>query len=160
MASFVRSATDIAKSGNGAPGSRLYCQSLCAFVTGKKAEIKTFLLYQRFVAGLGNIYVDEALWKAKIHPARSLETLKPVEINSLHEAIVCVLKQGIENTGTSLGTARANYFSVSGRRGSNQSQINVFRRDGLPCPRRHTKIQKMMLAQRGTHFCPHCQLLQ
>lgn len=119
--------------------------------------IKPFLLDQRFIAGLGNIYVDEALWTAKIHPARSTQALSEKEKSALHRAIIKVLTTGVENIGTSLGAARANYFSVSGRRGNNQQALNVFRRDGLPCPRCHTIIKKIVLAQRGTHFCPNCQ---
>jgi formamidopyrimidine-DNA glycosylase len=121
-------------------------------------QIKPFLLDQQYVAGLGNIYVDEALWVARIHPLRSIETLKAKEVAQLHRAIINVLKKGVENTGTSLGAARANYFSVSGRRGTNQQTLNVFRREGTPCPVCHTTIQKITVAQRGTHFCPHCQL--
>ncbi|MBA2368010.1 MAG: DNA-formamidopyrimidine glycosylase [Candidatus Protochlamydia sp.] len=124
----------------------------------RNTRIKPFLLDQRFVAGLGNIYVDEALWQAKIHPLRSVKSLTAKEIKSLHEAIILVLEHGVENTGTSLGSARANYFSVSGRRGTNQQRLNVFRRDGLPCYRCQSTIQKMVLAQRGTHFCAKCQI--
>ncbi len=122
-----------------------------------RLQIKAFLLNQRFVAGLGNIYVDEALWEAKIHPARRLGTLTKAEIKALHKAIPKVLSKGIKNMGTSLGAKRANYYSVSGRRGSNQDALNVFRRDGLPCPRCHTPLIKITLAQRGTHLCPKCQ---
>jgi formamidopyrimidine-DNA glycosylase len=121
-------------------------------------QIKSFLLDQRHIAGLGNIYVDEALWEAKIHPLRLIQTLEDHEITALYEAIVLVLKKGIENTGTTLGSARANYFSVSGRRGSNQHNLKVFRREGLPCFRCNTTINKIVIAQRGTHFCPTCQL--
>jgi formamidopyrimidine-DNA glycosylase len=123
----------------------------------KRRQIKPFLLDQRFIAGLGNIYADEALWAAKIHPARSTETLTEREIAALHKAIISVLQKGVENTGTSLGNTRANYYSVSGRRGTNQHVLKVFHCDGLPCPRCQTIIQKIFLAQRGTHFCPHCQ---
>lgn len=134
--------------------------SLKAFekvLLGRKTQIKPFLLNQRYVSGMGNIYVDEALWEAKIHPLRSLHTLSNSEIENLHRAIVLVLRRGVENTGTSLGSSRANYFSVSGRRGGNQYKLNVFRRDGLLCPRCQTKIIKMVIAQRGTHLCPNCQ---
>ncbi|MBA2727176.1 MAG: DNA-formamidopyrimidine glycosylase [Parachlamydiaceae bacterium] len=125
---------------------------------GKKKQIKPFLLDQQFVAGIGNIYVDEALWMAKIHPLRSVESLTAKEVQSLHKAIIFVLKKGVDNIGTSLGTSRANYYSVSGRRGSNQESLNVFRCDGLPCARCHTIIEKIVVGQRGTHFCPKCQL--
>jgi formamidopyrimidine-DNA glycosylase len=128
-----------------------------ACLTGRNRQIKPFLLDQHFIAGLGNIYVDEALWSAKIHPSRLLQTLTEKEISALHDSIVEVLKRGVDNIGTSLGSARANYFSVSGRRGNNQQALNVFRRDGLPCERCGTIMQKIVVAQRGTHFCPKCQ---
>ncbi|MBA3602571.1 MAG: DNA-formamidopyrimidine glycosylase [Parachlamydiaceae bacterium] len=121
------------------------------------SQIKPFLLNQRNVAGLGNIYVDEALWESKIAPTRKASSLSLVEIKTLHKAIKHVLKQGIAHMGTSLGTTHANYFSVSGRRGFHQNQLMVFRRDGFPCPRCNTTIIKIKLAQRGTHLCPNCQ---
>ncbi len=120
-------------------------------------QIKPFLLNQKYIAGLGNIYVDEALWEAKIHPKRAAQSLSFQEIKALHTAIPKVLHGGIAHMGTSLGSKNANYFSVSGRRGGNQHQLNVFRRDGLLCPRCQAPIQKITLAQRGTHFCLHCQ---
>lgn len=134
--------------------------SLYAFqnlLKGVHRRIKPFLLDQRFIAGIGNIYADEALWAAKIHPARSTHSLNKQEISALYKAIISVLKTGIENTGTTLGSSKANYYSVSGRRGSNRDKLKVFRCDGLPCPRCKTTIQKIVLAQRGTHFCPYCQ---
>ena len=120
-------------------------------------QIKPFLLDQHKIAGLGNIYVDEALWEAKIHPLSLTKTLNDPELKLLHKAIIMVLKKGIENTGTTLGSNRANYFSVSGRRGSNQDTLKVFRQEGLPCFRCKTIIQKIVVSQRGTHFCPNCQ---
>ncbi|MBS4169196.1 DNA-formamidopyrimidine glycosylase [Parachlamydia sp. AcF125] len=129
-----------------------------ALLKGHQRQIKPFLLDQHFVAGLGNIYVDEALWVAKIHPLRRVSTLTQKETEALHNAIPLVLQNGIKNTGTSLGAARANYFSISGRRGTNQNQLNVFRKDGLPCPRCQTIIQKITVGQRGSHFCPTCQV--
>lgn len=120
-------------------------------------QIKPFLLNQHYVAGLGNIYVDEALWEAQIHPTRKVNSLTASQITALHRAILEVLTQGIAHMGTSLGSKQANYFSVSGRRGGNQTQLKVFRRDGLPCPRCRGEIIKILVAQRGTHFCPHCQ---
>lgn len=119
--------------------------------------IKPFLLNQKYVAGIGNIYADEALWLAKIHPLRKTSSLNEKESRELHASIIEVLKIGVENIGTSLGAKRANYFSVSGRRGNNQSKLNVFRREGEPCPRCHCIVKKMTVAQRGTHFCPNCQ---
>lgn len=120
-------------------------------------QIKPFLLDQLHIVGLGNIYVDEALWEAKIHPAQKVNTLSAAKISALHRAIGNVLRQGIAHMGTSLGSTQANYFSVSGRRGGNQTQLKVFRREGLLCPRCQTEIIKMTVAQRGTHLCPNCQ---
>lgn len=107
---------------------------------------------------MGNIYVDEALWEAKIHPQRLTNTLSDTEIRALYAAIPKVLKKGIENQGTSLGSQQANYFSVSGRRGGNQYKLNVFRRDGENCPRCGLTIIKLRVAHRGTHVCPICQV--
>lgn len=132
-------------------------KALREMIMRSKMAIKPFLLNQKYVSGLGNIYVDEALWEAKIHPLQSVNSLQPNEIKALHQAIPKVLSKGIENMGTSLGAQRANYFSVSGRRGGNQYRLNVFRRDGSPCPRCGNTILKIVVAQRGTHFCPHCQ---
>lgn len=126
---------------------------------GHSQQIKPFLLDQRHIAGLGNIYVDEALWEAEVHPAEKTNLLTSAKISALFHAIPKVLEQGIANMGTSLGSKQANYFSVSGRRGGNQHQLNVFRRDGLKCPRCCTKIIKIKIAQRGTHICPFCQIL-
>lgn len=124
---------------------------------GRTTRIKPFLLDQQHVAGLGNIYVDEALWEAKIHPERSVDTLTTKEMRALHRAIPLVLTKGIANKGTSLGSHLANYFSVSGHRGGNQFKLNVFRREGLPCFRCDQLIVKTVVAQRGTHWCPTCQ---
>lgn len=126
-------------------------------IHGRSTQIKSFLLNQKFLVGLGNIYVDEALWEAKIHPLRKLNSLSEKEIKELYRAIPKVLEKGITNQGTTLGSSRANYFSVSGRRGGNQHQLNVFRQDDLPCPRCGTIVQKIRVAQRGSHFCPNCQ---
>jgi len=132
--------------------------ALATLLQGRKTAIKPFLLNQKYIAGLGNIYVDEALWEAKIHPERPVFSLSKEEIRALHRAIPQVLQKGIDNTGTSLGSSRANYFSVSGRRGGNQHKLNVFRREGLPCPRCGKTIVKIVVAQRGTHLCLDCQV--
>ncbi len=126
-------------------------------LTKYSAQIKPFLLNQRFIAGLGNIYVDEALWEAKIHPQCHTNTLSAKQIDDLFAAIPKVLNAGIANLGTSLGPHRSNYFSVSGKRGGNQYKLKVFRQEGHPCPRCKTIIVKTRVAQRGTHLCPRCQ---
>lgn len=120
-------------------------------------QIKPLLLDQTCVAGLGNIYVDESLWHARIHPERKTNTLTRAEINRLHAAIREVLSVAIENRGTTLGQGATNYYSVAGRRGRNADALQVFRRDGEPCPRCGTTIKRIVVGQRGTHFCPVCQ---
>ena len=124
---------------------------------GKRRMIKPLLLDQTTVAGLGNIYVDESLWQAKIHPERCADTLSAAEINRLHTAIRDVLQRAVDNCGTTLGEGKTNFYSVAGRRGQNADDLRVFRRDGLPCPRCGTTLARSIVGQRGTHFCPLCQ---
>ncbi len=123
----------------------------------RRRRIKPLLLDQGFLAGLGNIYTDEALWEAGIHPGRRADTLSAAEAARLHRAIRRVLRRGLDNLGTSLGTGKANYYSVGGRRGRNADALRVFRRTGEPCPRCRTPIARILLGGRGTHFCPTCQ---
>lgn len=125
---------------------------------GKSSQgIKAFLLNQHNLVGVGNIYADESLWEAKIHPARKANSLTLSEIKALFKAIPHVLKLGIANQGTTLGSKSANYFSVNRKPGNYQTQLNVFRREGMPCPRCQTIMIKIVIAQRGTHICPYCQ---
>lgn len=124
---------------------------------GRKRQIKPLLLDQTLVAGLGNIYVDEALWQANIHPERRADTLTPAETRRLHQAIREVLQRAVDNSGTTLGDGEANFYSVAGHRGRNADALKVFRRDGLPCPRCGTVLARTVVGQRGTHFCPRCQ---
>jgi len=126
-------------------------------LSGKRRMIKPLLLDQTTLAGLGNIYVDESLWRAKIHPRRRADTLSVTEITRLHSAIRDVLRRAIANGGTTLGDGQTNFYSVAGRRGRNADALAVFRRDGTPCPRCGTPIMRTIVGQRGTHFCPACQ---
>ena len=119
--------------------------------------LKPMLLDQHIIAGLGNIYVDEALWEAGLHPCRSSKSLSSSDVNRLHRAIRTVLHRGIRSMGTSLGTGKGNFYSVAGRRGRNQDGLRVFRRQGNPCPRCNTQIERLIVAQRSTHLCPTCQ---
>ena len=123
----------------------------------RRRSLKPLLLDQSFVAGLGNIYVDEALWDAKLHPNRIAAALSINEIKALHRAIPKVLKRGLKNLGTSLGTGKANFYSVARHRGRNKDELKVFRRTGLPCPRCKATIKRIIVGQRSTHICPKCQ---
>jgi formamidopyrimidine-DNA glycosylase len=126
-------------------------------LNGRRRLLKPLLLDQTIIAGLGNIYVDEALWEARLHPLRLASTLSKPEIKALRLAIPRVLKRGLKNLGTSLGTGKANFYSVASRQGRNKDQLNVFRRTDLPCPRCKAKIERIVVGQRSTHICSKCQ---
>ncbi|MFO7687169.1 MAG: bifunctional DNA-formamidopyrimidine glycosylase/DNA-(apurinic or apyrimidinic site) lyase, partial [Desulfobacterales bacterium] len=130
---------------------------LAGLLASRRRLLKPLLLDQRFLAGLGNIYVDEALWEARIHPQRRSDTLSAAEAKKLHAAIRLVLRRGIRNLGTSLGTGKANFYSVSRRRGRNVDELKVFRRTGEPCPRCGSEIRRIVVGQRSTHLCLYCQ---
>jgi formamidopyrimidine-DNA glycosylase len=120
-----------------------------------KSRIKAVLLDQTVVAGIGNIYADESLWGAKIHPETRLQNISKPRLKKLYEALRGVLLLSIEKGGS---TDR-NYVNAEGKRGSYLSFANVFRREGKPCPRCGTTIIKTRVAGRGTHVCPTCQKL-
>jgi formamidopyrimidine-DNA glycosylase len=122
-----------------------------------RRQIKPLLLDQSFLAGLGNIYADEALWRASIHPQRSSSTLAAEDMDNLHQAIVYVLTKGLRNMGTSLGLGKGNFYSLGNRPGRNADKLNVFRRTGSPCPRCQSTIDRIIVAQRSSHICPQCQ---
>jgi len=123
----------------------------------RKRQLKPLLLDQGFIAGLGNIYADEALWDARIHPRREAASLERREVTALHRAIRKVLQRGLANLGTTLGTGAANFYSVGKHAGRNRDGLRVFRRTGNPCPRCRTPIDRIVVAQRSTHICPGCQ---
>ena len=120
-----------------------------------KTSIKQALLAQELIAGIGNIYADEALFFASIHPLRRVSTLTPAEIALLHQGIVTVLARGIEHGGTSFN----DYRDLWGEVGSNYDHVIVYQKDGTPCPTCGTLIVRTVVGQRGTHFCPTCQRL-
>ena len=120
-------------------------------------QIKPLLLDQHFLAGLGNIYVDEALWESGIHPQRTSRSLTVHEVRDLHRAIPQVLKKGLRNLGTSLGTGKSNYYLPGSRPGGNAEKLSVFRRTGKACPRCGSTIVRLVVAQRSSHICPDCQ---
>ena len=125
----------------------------------RRGGLKPLLLNQKFVAGLGNIYVDEALWDASLHPLRTAQSLREYEISALYRGIRKVLRRGVRSLGASLGEGGTNFYSVGGRRGRAQDGFRVFRRTGDPCPRCKTAIKRVIVGQRSTHLCPLCQAL-
>jgi formamidopyrimidine-DNA glycosylase len=127
--------------------------ALRAMAAGRRTPVKAFLLQQERVAGVGNIYADEALWRAKIHPLRPVGTLKRSQVEALRDAVVDVLRTGIDSRGATIDDFR----DASGAEGSFQDRFQVHTREGQPCPRCGTRIKKIRAAGRGTYYCPSCQ---
>lgn len=119
--------------------------------------IKPLILDQSIVAGLGNIYADEALWESKIHPERLSDLLSEGELVALFKAIKHVLKIGVKNRGTSLGDGKTNYRDVEGESGGHREKVKAYGRVGKPCKRCKSTLEKTVVAQRGTTYCPNCQ---
>ena len=118
-----------------------------------RAAIKPLLLDQREIAGLGNIYDIEALWRARIHPLRTAGSLRPAEVARVHEAIRWVLRKGIRYGGAS----RRDYVDARGNAGRMQREFNVYARAGEPCPRCGRAVVRTIVGGRGTFHCPRCQ---
>jgi formamidopyrimidine-DNA glycosylase len=123
---------------------------------GRRGRIKALLLDQRFVAGIGNIYADESLHRAGIHPLEPASALPARRAKRLHRAIVEVLEEAIAAGGSSI----SDYVDSTGRQGGYQIFHRVYGRQGEPCPRCGAAVRRIVVAQRGTHFCPRCQRLQ
>lgn len=121
----------------------------------RRTKLKPLLLDQKVIAGLGNIYVDESLWLAQLHPLRQSDSLTDDELVRLHAAIRTALQSGLDNGGSTLRDYRNSY----GASGSNQEHFHAYDRQGQPCERCGTPIEKTVVGQRGTHLCPHCQPL-
>ncbi len=120
----------------------------------RRARIKPLLLDQRFLAGVGNIYADEALFLAGIHPCRAAGSLTGEEVARLHRALQEVLRAAIVDGGTTLSA----YRRPDGSPGEHQGFLLVFRRAGEPCPRCGTPVVRAVVGGRGTYFCPCCQV--
>ena len=120
-----------------------------------KTNIKAALLDQSVVAGIGNIYADESLWGAKIHPTRLVSLLTEAEMTLLYTEMRAVMNLAVEKGGSSNST----YVNAEGKKGSYMDFARVFRREGLECPRCGTIIEKSRVAGRGTHVCPVCQAI-
>jgi formamidopyrimidine-DNA glycosylase len=130
-------------------------RALARALEGRRAPIKAALLDQRAAAGVGNIYADEALWRARLHPLRPAGSLDAGEIGRLRKAIRVALEMGISRQGATL----RDYRDPGGRRGRMQNEFKVYGRAGEPCPRCGTPIEKIRAGGRGTWYCPRCQSL-
>lgn len=115
--------------------------------------IKSLLLEQKLVAGLGNIYVDEVLWAAKVHPEMPAKELSKAAMKRVHDQTIAILQLGIEKGGSTIRT----YRNALGEDGTMQNYLQVYGKTGQPCPRCASIIEKIKLGGRGTHLCPHCQ---
>lgn len=131
-------------------------RELAARLRGRRAPIKTLLMDQRVLAGVGNIYSDEALFRARIHPLTPAGRLSLAEVKRLHRAIRRVLREAIAAGGSSV----SDYVNADEEPGWFQLEHRVYRRTGRPCPRCGAPIQRVVIAQRSAHFCPRCQPLR
>jgi formamidopyrimidine-DNA glycosylase len=122
----------------------------------RRVAIKSALLDQRTFAGMGNIYTDEALWRARLHPLRPANTLAAEDVEGLTRAVKAALRAGIARQGATL----RDYSTPDGRRGRMQHALKVYGRSGEPCERCGTPIEKIRISGRGTWYCPTCQQLE
>lgn len=136
-------------------GDEFSVEKLARSLAGRKGAIKQVLLDQTIIAGLGNIYADEALYYAFIHPLRPAQSLSADEVRLLREGVIAVLTLGIEHGGTSF----SEYRDLWGEAGDNYNHVRVYQQDGKPCARCGTLIERIVVGQRGTHYCPTCQKL-
>ena len=134
-------------------GSDYLLEGFLGKLAKRKARIKSLLLDQKVVAGVGNIYADEALFEAGVHPARRVRYLRRWEKVRLFETIPQVLERAVLHGGTTL----RDYRRSSGMPGTYQTWLKVYGRDGQPCTQCDSIIQKTVISQRGSHFCPYCQ---
>ena len=121
--------------------------------TRKNSPIKAVLLDQKVLAGVGNIYADESLFAAKIHPSTPVSKASRTKLVMLHGDLIAVLRLAIEKGGST----NRNYVNAEGKKGSYMNFAQIFRKEGQPCPRCGTIIEKIRVGGRGTHICPHCQ---
>ncbi len=128
------------------------CECLASALRGT-CRVKSALLDQSRVAGIGNIYSDEALHRAGVSPLRRLDTLSPTEIERIHSAVREVLREAISGGGSSV----SDYVNLRGERGAFQDDHRVYRREGEPCPACGTSIRREVISGRSSYFCPKCQ---
>jgi formamidopyrimidine-DNA glycosylase len=129
---------------------------LAEMLATRRAPIKAAILDQRTVAGVGNIYADEALWRAQVHPLTPANELTPDEVKAVHKGIRASLQAGVRRQGSTL----RDYRLPDGSSGTAQDKFKVYGRAGLPCERCGTPIDKIRVAGRGTWYCPRCQIFK
>ncbi len=134
-------------------GEAFSTAALRALARGRRAPVKAFLLDQTKLAGVGNIYADEALFRARIHPLRPVGALRPAQLEALRDAVVAALRAGIDAGGATIDDFR----HADGVRGSFQDEFLVHRRAGRPCPACGGPVRKLVAAGRGTYVCETCQ---
>lgn len=120
---------------------------------GRRGRIKSLLLNQKFLSGVGNIYSDEALWMSKIHPETKADKLTNEELSSLYDSIVKILKKAVQLKGTSID----DYREPDGSKGRFEDELEVYHQEGEECSRCGTKIDRIKVGARSAHFCPKCQ---
>jgi formamidopyrimidine-DNA glycosylase len=131
-------------------------EALASLFKGRTTPLKSLLLNQQLIAGIGNMYADEALYQARIHPLQEAGSLTANENRRLYEAIQLVLRKGIRNKGASTDT----YIRPDGGKGAAQLEFQVAHRKGAECPVCGGAIERITVGQRGTFFCPACQKLR
>lgn len=138
-------------------GPEFTVDALAGFTAGSRTPIKQLLLDQRKIAGIGNIYAAEALWRAGIEPRRPSNSLDKNETSALHAGITSVLFDAIEHLGTTIGSSVSDYRQSAEEGGSFQNRLSVYGRENEPCERCGTSIERVIQAGRSTCFCPACQ---
>jgi formamidopyrimidine-DNA glycosylase len=128
-------------------------EEFCRYFGSRRARVKALLLDQSVLRGVGNIYADESLFRARLHPARIAENLTKQQLLMLHQKVQQVLEEAIRSRGSSI----SDYVDSEGHRGEFQLRHRVYQRDGKPCFRCRTKIRRVIVAGRSSHFCPRCQ---
>jgi formamidopyrimidine-DNA glycosylase len=132
---------------------RLTAEEIGALAEGRRAPLKSFLLVQSGIAGIGNIYADEALWRAQLHPLSPAGSMRPEHWERLRKGIVDTLEAGLANGGASID----DYRDARGEEGRMQDEFLVHTREGLPCLRCGTEVRRIVVGGRSTYFCPGCQ---
>jgi formamidopyrimidine-DNA glycosylase len=132
---------------------RLTAEQIGALAEGRRAPLKSFLLVQSGIAGIGNIYADEALWRAQLHPLSPAGSMRPEHWERLRKGIVDTLEAGLANGGASID----DYRDARGEEGRMQDEFLVHTREGLPCLRCGTEVRRIVVGGRSTYFCPGCQ---